>query len=114
MACRRTLRNVRISEPRPDDFEDDPWNETWYWWSKFHERLEWEKRVGVVLELSADLPSQRVIDRWLGEPVKAIVIPTHLFHNNKKGYVNIALCIIEHVTVAFIYFVIDLYYPDQK
>lgn len=86
MACRRTLRLVREGEPRPEEFDDDPWNETWYWWSKFHERLEWDKRVGVVLELSADLPSQQVIDRWLGEPVKAIVIPTHLFTSNKKGY----------------------------
>lgn len=82
MACRRLLRE---SDTESEEDEDTAWDETWYWWSKFHERLEWEKRVGVVLEISADLPSEDVIKRWLGEPVKAIIIPTTLFHNNKKG-----------------------------
>lgn len=81
MLCSRTYR-----ECTEDDEEEKAWNEPWYWWSKFHERLDWDKRVGVVLELSADLPSQEVVKRWLGEPVKAIIVPTSIFHNNKKGY----------------------------
>ncbi|KAL4706818.1 hypothetical protein ACJJTC_010052 [Scirpophaga incertulas] len=68
------------------DESESPWNEPWYWWSKFHERLDYDKKVGVVLELSADLPSKEILNRWLGEPVKAVIVPTSLFHTNKKGY----------------------------
>ncbi|KAJ8734133.1 hypothetical protein PYW07_014684 [Mythimna separata] len=80
MICTRIVTNC------DSETEEDAWNETWLWWSKFHERLEWDKRVGVALELSADLPSDEVVQRWLGEPVKAIIVPTSIFHNNKKGY----------------------------
>ncbi|KPI93226.1 Protein arginine N-methyltransferase 5 [Papilio xuthus] len=79
-------RNARRNNQDDDDECEEAWDETWHWWSKFHERLDWDKRVGVVLELSADIPPQEILKRWLGEPVKAIVIPTSIFHNNKKGY----------------------------
>lgn len=82
MTCTRT-KNRGDADPEEDDAA---WDETWLWWSKFHERLEFDKRVGVALELSADLPSEAVIKRWLGEPVKAIIVPTSIFHTNKKGY----------------------------
>lgn len=82
MVCRRS---IRILSHDSDNDENPAWSETWQWWSKFHERLEWDKRVGVVLELSADIPPEDVVKRWLGEPVKAIVVPTFLFHNNRKG-----------------------------
>lgn len=84
MVCRRSFRDL---DPDTNCDEEPTWNETWQWWSNFHERLEWDKRVGVVLELSADIPPEDVVKRWLGEPVKAIVVPTTLFHNNKKGLV---------------------------
>lgn len=83
MVCNRTLRS---SSPNDDNDEDEEaWNETWHWWSKFHERLDWDKRIGLILELSADLPSEKIIERWLGEPIRAIILPTSIFHNNKKG-----------------------------
>lgn len=84
MVCNKMLRDHVDHEDNGDS--EESWNETWFWWSKFHERLEWDKRVGVVLELSADLPSEDLLKRWLGEPVKAIIVPTSIFHNNKKGY----------------------------
>lgn len=82
MVCNRTLRSSSQSD---EDDDEEAWNEPWYWWSKFHEHLEWDKRVGVILELSADLPSKEILERWLGEPIKAIILPTSIFHNNKKG-----------------------------
>ncbi|XP_053601110.1 protein arginine N-methyltransferase 5 isoform X1 [Plodia interpunctella] len=82
MVCNRTLREFTSTSNE----DEAAWNEPWHWWSSFHERMDWDKRVGVVLELSADLPSQEVIKRWLGEPVKAIIVPTSIFHNNKKGF----------------------------
>lgn len=62
------------------------YDEPWLWWTTFHEQMEWNKHVGLVLELSADLPNAAVMKRWLGEPVKAIVLPTSIFSTNKKGY----------------------------
>lgn len=84
MVCSRTLRSSSQSDDKDED--EEAWNETWAWWSKFHEHLDWDKRIGLILELSADLPSEEVLERWLGEPIKAIILPTSIFHNNKKGY----------------------------
>ncbi|CAH2100096.1 unnamed protein product [Euphydryas editha] len=81
MVCNRTLKTNSNTEN-----EKEAWNEPWLWWTKFHERMGWDKRVGVVIELSADLPSQEVLKRWLGEPIKAVIVPTSLFISNKKGY----------------------------
>ncbi|KAJ0181084.1 hypothetical protein K1T71_003169 [Dendrolimus kikuchii] len=80
MICNKTLRQC-VKEDK-----EEAWNEPWRWWSKFHERVSWDKRVGVVLQIPADLPPKDIIKRWCGEPVKAIVLPTSLFHENKKGF----------------------------
>ncbi|CAH0699156.1 unnamed protein product [Spodoptera exigua] len=81
MLCTKTMKDC-VNEGD----EAAPFNEPWLWWSKFHERLEFDKRVGVALELSADLPPEDVIKRWLGEPVKVVIVPTSIFYNNKKGF----------------------------
>lgn len=60
--------------------------DTWMWWHKFRTLCNSNKRLGVVLELSSDLPSKEVIDRWSGEPVKALVLSTRIFLTNKTGY----------------------------
>ena len=39
-----------------------------------------------VLELTGDLPEDIELDRWFGEPLKAIVLPTSIFLTNKKGF----------------------------
>ncbi|RXM28885.1 Protein arginine N-methyltransferase 5 [Acipenser ruthenus] len=38
------------------------------------------------IEIGADLPSEAVIDKWLGEPIKAAILPTSIFLTNKKGF----------------------------
>jgi protein arginine N-methyltransferase 5 len=40
------------------------------------------------LELTADLPDAEDIERWLGEPIKCLFVPAHLFTftTNKKGF----------------------------
>lgn len=45
-----------------------------------------DRRLGLALVMSADLPDQEVLDRWLGEPIKAIILPTSIFLTNRKGY----------------------------
>ena len=44
------------------------------------------KKLGVALELTCDLPSNDVIERWLGEPIKTVILPTKVFLTNRKGY----------------------------
>ncbi|CAF4818046.1 unnamed protein product, partial [Rotaria sp. Silwood1] len=36
--------------------------------------------------LSADIPSEQAQKRWLGEPVRAVILPTKIFTTNAKGY----------------------------
>ncbi|MBZ3881318.1 Protein arginine N-methyltransferase 5 [Sciurus carolinensis] len=53
---------------------------TWMWYISF------AAISGQALEIGADLPSNHVIDRWLGEPIKAAILPTSIFLTNKKGF----------------------------
>lgn len=47
---------------------------------------EYHPKISVVLELTADLPSDEELARWLGEPVRAVIISTDIFLTNRKGY----------------------------
>nr|CAG4641509.1 EOG090X028A [Eurycercus lamellatus] len=60
--------------------------DTWHWWNNFRCTANFEKKLSLALELTADLPDSVSVERWLGEPVKCLVIPTHLFMTNKKGF----------------------------
>ncbi|XP_067002260.2 protein arginine N-methyltransferase 5 [Anabrus simplex] len=60
--------------------------DTWEWWNHFRSVCNFEKKLGLALEISGDVPSEKEIARWMGEPIKCIVLPTTLFITNKKGY----------------------------
>ncbi|XP_052284761.1 protein arginine N-methyltransferase 5-like isoform X2 [Dreissena polymorpha] len=66
--------------------ERQPTEDTWEWWNTFRTMCDSSKRVSVALELSEDLPPYPVLQRWLAEPIKAVVVSTGLFLTNKKGY----------------------------
>ncbi|XP_042862384.1 protein arginine N-methyltransferase 5-like isoform X2 [Penaeus japonicus] len=68
--------------PSEDGFGVD----TWTWWNRFHSIANVEKKIGLALEVSADLPEQSVIDRWLGEPIRCAILPTSIWLTNKKGF----------------------------
>lgn len=55
-------------------------------WNRVRTLCDSSKKLSIVLEVSADLPSKAVMDRWLGEPVKAAVLPTDIFITNRKGF----------------------------
>jgi hypothetical protein len=100
-------------------------NSHWYWWKKMRSLCEESQRLSVVLELTADLPSDEEVERWFSEPVRAIVIPTSLFLTNKSGFpvlskphqrfvfkfLNViplaTLSPITHFIALFIYFVLN-------
>ena len=63
--------------------KEDPW-ETW---NRLRTLCEYNASLGVALEMTEDLPTRtEVLQRWGGEPVKALIFPTSIFLTNKKGY----------------------------
>lgn len=60
--------------------------DTWKIWSTFSTACDYHKSVYLALELSIDLPDQQELDRWLGEPIKAVIAPTSIFLTNKTGF----------------------------
>jgi protein arginine N-methyltransferase 5 len=42
--------------------------------------------LGVCIEIPAELPSEAVCDRWVGEAVKACILPLGIFLFNKAGF----------------------------
>ncbi|KAK2156327.1 hypothetical protein LSH36_216g04041 [Paralvinella palmiformis] len=60
--------------------------DTWKWWNKLRTLCDTSKKIGLALEITADLPPSEIMDRWYGEPVKAAIISTSVFMTNKKGF----------------------------
>ncbi|CAF0938104.1 unnamed protein product [Didymodactylos carnosus] len=70
------------------DEGDEAELETWLWWNKIQKLCHYHGKVYPVLgeELSADVMSEKAQKRWLGEPVRAIILPTRIFLSNSRGY----------------------------
>uniref|UniRef100_A0AAY4B3M2 PRMT5 TIM barrel domain-containing protein n=1 Tax=Denticeps clupeoides TaxID=299321 RepID=A0AAY4B3M2_9TELE len=77
-----------IIENEPSKHLDDGSSDekTWTWWHSFRTLCDYNKRICLAIEIGADMPSDSVIDKWLGEPIKAAVLPTSIFLTNKKGF----------------------------
>lgn len=48
--------------------------------------FDYHGKVYPVLELSTDVPSEQAQKRWLGEPIRAVILPTKIFTTNAKGF----------------------------
>ncbi|XP_001945001.1 protein arginine N-methyltransferase 5 [Acyrthosiphon pisum] len=64
------------------NLKTDPWKK----WTKFISSIRNVNRIKLALEIGPELPSDEELDRWLGEPVAALVIQSKIFMTNKKGY----------------------------
>ncbi len=62
--------------------DDAPW-ETW---NRIRTLADHSPSLSLCLEITDRLPRPAAIARWLGEPVKAAVLPTSLFVANKAGF----------------------------
>ena len=72
-----------------DSSEEDqlsPNVEPWHWWNTVRTMCCGSRKLSVVLEVSAKLPPEASLRRWLGEPVKAAVFHTSVFLSNQKGF----------------------------
>lgn len=66
------------SECAPEESEDSI--SSWDWWNNLRTSANFAKKLGLVLELDSQLVStltdEIVLKRWLGEPIKALVLNT--------------------------------------
>ncbi|XP_072269944.1 protein arginine N-methyltransferase 5 [Pyxicephalus adspersus] len=78
------IENEPVSQSEEEDNEVE--ERSWVWWHSFRTLCDYNKRIALAIEVGADLPSGSIIDRWLGEPIKAAILPTSIFLTNKKGF----------------------------
>lgn len=64
------------------NLKTDPWKK----WTKFISSIRNVNRIKLALEIGTELPSNEELDRWLGEPVAALIIQSKTFLTNRKGY----------------------------
>ncbi|KAI7891369.1 PRMT5 arginine-N-methyltransferase-domain-containing protein [Mucor mucedo] len=62
-------------------------NLPWKQWNRLRTLTEYNTKIGVVLELTSELPiDEKLLNMWLAEPVKAVIVPAEIFVENSKGY----------------------------
>jgi protein arginine N-methyltransferase 5 len=60
---------------------------SWRWWNQMRVLCDHHKNLYPALELTADLPSDpAVLERWCGEPVQVLILPTSIFLANRHGF----------------------------
>ncbi|PAA83204.1 hypothetical protein BOX15_Mlig014197g3 [Macrostomum lignano] len=78
---------VPMAAEQVGDDGDIASNDPWLWWHRLCRLCDLILgQLGVALEVTADLPGPAAVQRWLAEPVKALVLPTSLFLTNQSGY----------------------------
>eukprot|EP00898_Chlorokybus_atmophyticus_P004141 jgi/Chlat1/4728/Chrsp30S04763 len=63
-----------------------PLHDTWEWWNMFRSLCEHNSLLSPLLFITPSLPSQASLQRWIGESVKAAILPTTVFLTNKRGF----------------------------
>ncbi|XP_068423602.1 protein arginine N-methyltransferase 5 [Clinocottus analis] len=86
MASEDTREDLIENEPSTSGDDTSVDEKTWGWWHSFRTLCDYNKRICLAIEVGADMPSDAVIDKWLGEPIKAAILPTSIFLTNKKGF----------------------------
>ena len=61
--------------------------DSWEWWNQIRNLCDNHRKLAPVLELNCkNIKNDLIMKRWLGEPLKALIIPTNIFMTNKRGY----------------------------
>jgi type II protein arginine methyltransferase len=60
--------------------------EPWEIWNVIRTMCGEHPNLGVALELTADLPSRAVLDRWVAEPIRVVLLSTSAYVTNRVGY----------------------------
>jgi type II protein arginine methyltransferase len=56
-------------------------DDTWEIWNKLRLMCSHNPKLMLCLELTEDLPSAEELNRWLGEQVRSVIIPTRIFQS---------------------------------
>jgi len=79
----QVMLQIPLIFEREDGTQEDGWGS----WNAFRMLCDQSPRLQVALELTADLPStERELERWYAEPVRAVIIPADIFLTNKQGF----------------------------
>lgn len=65
-----------------DVSDDSPWER----WNFVRMILQSHAKLFVALELNGDLPDQEILNRWLGEPIVMLILPTSVFLTNASNF----------------------------
>lgn len=60
--------------------------EPWEIWNTIRTMCGEHPNLGVALELTPDLPSRNILDRWVAEPVRILLLSTTAYVTNRVGY----------------------------
>lgn len=66
-----------------EEFDED---EMWNKWNFIRMITQSNPRLFLALELNGDPPDQERVNRWLGEPVVMLILPTSIFLTNSSKY----------------------------
>ncbi len=88
---------VRVPLVVPDSVDASgaasEWHDSWDCWQRLRAMCDYHPQLGVALEVTEDLLTEhdslsleRLIRRWRGEPVRAIIVHTNSFLTNQRGY----------------------------
>jgi protein arginine N-methyltransferase 5 len=77
--------------PRPIDADAatpaDTGDASWRAWNQLRVLCDHHKNLYPVLELTAELPTDAAaLERWFGEPVQVLILPTSIFLANRHGF----------------------------
>ena len=61
---------------------------TWRWWDTLRTMCSYKPNLGVLLEVanSDNMPPESFESRWVGEPVRGLLVATGAFLRNKRQY----------------------------
>lgn len=88
----KSLSNVWVKVPmvapkcEGDDVKEGDADSPWHWWNDMRSMCACNRKLNVALEIPAELPSEQVVKRWMGEPIKAAIFSTSVFVPNQKGF----------------------------
>lgn len=66
----------------PTDRDMEPWEV----WNTIRTLCGENTNLGVALELTAELPPRAILERWIAEPVRIVLLSTSSYVTNKVGY----------------------------
>ncbi|XP_015782762.1 protein arginine N-methyltransferase 5 isoform X2 [Tetranychus urticae] len=64
-------------------------HDTWKLFNHLRSHIGYDSRLGLCLEVAGDIPDKNTQKRWLGEPIKMILINSDLFVPDKDSFVRI-------------------------